>query len=133
MSDIELLPCPFCGGSVRMEEVRLKSGIWHGIICRNTSNRGGSCAYECHPSRTPEAAAARWNMRSGYTAVDMATAAADGFRNGRKSVGLITGKAFTSFDKSGGRYRVTMDFQFKEDALRAYNELSQVAELAAKP
>lgn len=85
MSDIELLPCPFCGGSVRMEEVRLKSGIWHGIICRNTSNRGGSCAYECHPSRTPEAAAARWNMRSGYTAVDMATAAADGFRDGAAS------------------------------------------------
>lgn len=76
------------------------------------------------------------HLRGGLTTpthIDVANADADGFKNGRKSVGLITGKAFTSFDKSGGRYRVTMDFQFKDDALRAYNELSQVAELAAKP
>lgn len=85
MSDNELLPCPFCGGSVTLERIESRAGEWHGIICRNTANRGGSCAYECHPSRTPEAAAARWNMRSGYTAVAMATAAADGFRDGAAS------------------------------------------------
>jgi hypothetical protein len=38
---------------------------WYGIICRNTINRGGSCAVQIVPSASEEAAAARWNMRDG--------------------------------------------------------------------
>lgn len=60
---IELKPCPFCGGDAQMEPVKLHSGTWYGVVCRNTGNLGGTCAIEQVPSRTPEAAAGRWNMR----------------------------------------------------------------------
>lgn len=60
---IELKPCPFCGGDAQMEPVKMRSGTWYGVVCRNTGNLGGTCAMEQVPSRTPEAAAGRWNMR----------------------------------------------------------------------
>lgn len=60
---VELKPCPFCGGDVQMETVKMRSGTWYGVVCRNTGNRGGTCAMEQVPSRTSEAASDRWNMR----------------------------------------------------------------------
>lgn len=59
----KLKPCPFCAGSVTLEEVKMRSGTWYGIKCRNNRNLGGDCAIEQVPSRTPEAAISRWNMR----------------------------------------------------------------------
>lgn len=59
----KLKPCPFCGGRVQLEEVKMRSGTWYGVKCRNTRNLGGDCTMEQVPSRTPEAAAGRWNMR----------------------------------------------------------------------
>ncbi|WP_331373825.1 Lar family restriction alleviation protein [Sinorhizobium chiapasense] len=62
----ELLPCPFCGGKVTLEQpMRARSNEWWGVVCRNTENLGGTCAIEQRPSRTKEAAAERWNRRSG--------------------------------------------------------------------
>jgi hypothetical protein len=58
-----LKPCPCCGGGVKLEEVKMRSGTWYGIKCRNNRNLGGDCAIEQVPSRTPEAAISRWNMR----------------------------------------------------------------------
>lgn len=69
----KLLPCPFCGGPVKLERVsdtfeRLH-GIrkWWGIHCRNTINKGGNCAIETIPSASEETAIARWNMRNGIS------------------------------------------------------------------
>lgn len=56
----ELKPCPFCGGAVQMEKAKIRSDY---VVCRNTGNLGGTCAMDQVPSRTPEAAAGRWNMR----------------------------------------------------------------------
>lgn len=58
-----LLPCPFCGGPVELEHTQ-RSRHWWGVVCRNTMNRGGSCAIEQVPSASKEAATARWNMRA---------------------------------------------------------------------
>lgn len=63
MSDFEQLkPCPFCGGKVELEQTLMRNG-W-GVVCRNTTNLGGTCAIEQVPSRTKEAATARWNTRA---------------------------------------------------------------------
>lgn len=65
-----LLPCPFCGGPVAMEEAYpTRSSMygerrWWGVICRNTINRGGSCAIQQIPSASIDAAAERWNHRA---------------------------------------------------------------------
>ena len=70
----DLLPCPFCGGSVKMEEGEETRDYlhgrrrWWGIICRNTINRGGSCAIQISPQASIEAAVDRWNMRNGFRA-----------------------------------------------------------------
>jgi len=37
---------------------------WWGVICRNTINRGGSCAIQQIPSASIDAAAERWNHRA---------------------------------------------------------------------
>ena len=64
-----LLPCPFCGGPVALERARsTRDPIygerkWWGVTCRNTINRGGTCAIEAIPTASPEAAIARWNRR----------------------------------------------------------------------
>lgn len=59
----KLKPCPFCGGEVQLETVKSRAGTLYGVVCRNTGNRGGTCAMEQVPTRTAEAAMARWNMR----------------------------------------------------------------------
>jgi hypothetical protein len=68
-----LKPCPFCGGSVTLElateeyyHFQSKRKFW-GVVCRNTLNRGGSCAIQQRPSASKEAAIARWNMRTPET------------------------------------------------------------------
>lgn len=65
-----LLPCPFCGGPVKLEkahqgrhEIYGMRQFW-GIVCRNTMNHGGTCCMEQVPSASPEAAVARWNRRT---------------------------------------------------------------------
>jgi len=66
-----LLPCPFCGGEVMIEEARptrdeiMGERRWWGVVCRNTMNLGGTCAIQQRPSASREAAIQRWNMRSG--------------------------------------------------------------------
>lgn len=68
---IPLLPCPFCGQAVVMEELDETRDRnygwrrWWGIKCRSTVNRGGSCVLEMIPQASPEAVADRWNMRDG--------------------------------------------------------------------
>lgn len=69
-----LKPCPFCGGPVQLELARVtddrmygdKNGErrWYGVVCRNTTNVGGSCCMDQVPSASKEAATARWNMRA---------------------------------------------------------------------
>ena len=74
-----LLPCPFCGGPVHLESA---GGLWNqtegerefwGVVCRNTINRGGTCAIEQIPSASKNAAIDRWNMRNGVLLPDCAT------------------------------------------------------------
>ncbi|MGS1033162.1 Lar family restriction alleviation protein [Burkholderia glumae] len=59
----ELLPCPFCGGAVVLEQT-IDKRHWWGVKCRNTLNLGGTCAIEQIPSASPEAAVERWNRRA---------------------------------------------------------------------
>lgn len=59
----KLKPCPFCGGEVQLETVKSRAGTLYGVVCRNTGNRGCTCAMEQVPSRSAEAAIERWNMR----------------------------------------------------------------------
>ncbi len=67
----ELKPCPFCGGPVKLEEARETTDYlygrrrWWGVVCRNTTNLGGSCCMQQVPSASKEAAISRWNMRNG--------------------------------------------------------------------
>lgn len=59
----ELLPCPFCGGPVKLEHT-VNSREWWGVVCRNTINLGGTCAIQQIPSASKEAATERWNRRA---------------------------------------------------------------------
>lgn len=67
-----------------------------------------------------------------YTAVDMANAARDGFRDGRKSVGLLTSKAFITLDCIGGQYSISMKFQNADDAYAAHSEIATIDRLAGE-
>ncbi len=79
MSELQsekLKPCPFCGGAVSLESA---GRHWHpiegerefwGVVCRNTINRGGTCAIEQRPSASKGAAIDRWNMREGKACLD---------------------------------------------------------------
>jgi Lar family restriction alleviation protein len=62
----ELKPCPFCGGPVALETT-IDGRTWFGVVCRNTTNLGGSCAVQIAPSATEQAAIKRWNTRNGET------------------------------------------------------------------
>ena len=64
-----LMPCPFCGGAVKLEEAHIQHTaqfgerkFW-GVVCRNTTNLGGTCCMEQVPSASKEAAIGRWNQR----------------------------------------------------------------------
>lgn len=65
-----LLPCPFCGGPVWLEQTEsYYDGIhgrrkWWGVVCRNTENVGGTCAIQQRPSASEKAAVDRWNRRA---------------------------------------------------------------------
>ena len=69
-----LLPCPFCGGQVKLEKAHVQrheqfgERQFYGIVCRNTTNLGGTCCMEQVPSASVEAAVSRWNMRNGIAA-----------------------------------------------------------------
>jgi len=71
----QLLPCPFCGGPVQLEEALptrhhlYGERRWWGVKCRNTINHGGTCCMDQVPSASQEAAIKRWNMRGGVQAV----------------------------------------------------------------
>ena len=68
---VPLLPCPFCGGAVKLEVAErtlnriMGERRWWGVVCRNTINVGGTCAIQQRPSASEEAAISRWNMRDG--------------------------------------------------------------------
>ena len=70
-----LLPCPFCGGPVALEEAHVQRSQqfgnrqFYGVVCRNTINLGGTCCMEQVPSARKHAAISRWNMRNGVAHV----------------------------------------------------------------
>lgn len=65
MPSDELKPCPFCGGPVELEQpISDRYRKFYGVVCRNTMNRGGTCAIEQRPSASKEAAIERWNRRA---------------------------------------------------------------------
>ncbi len=72
---LELLPCPFCGGPVKLEKAHVQrdenfgARQFYGVVCRNTTNLGGTCCMEQIPSASKEAAVSRWNMRNGIAAL----------------------------------------------------------------
>lgn len=76
----ELKNCPFCGGAVELEKATGTFGReygpreWWGVVCRNTINRGGTCAIEQRPSASKDAAIDRWNLRTPPTADSAADA-----------------------------------------------------------
>jgi len=61
MDELELVPCPFCGGEAIMRHHR-RHGDWYHVEC-------GGPKYDGHPYvssqqfRTPEEAAETWNRR----------------------------------------------------------------------
>lgn len=56
MSEIKLLPCPFCG-----EEAKLsKSGSYAVVSCLNSSCNGNAC---CYKYDSPQEAIEHWNTR----------------------------------------------------------------------
>ena len=67
----KLLPCPFCGGPVQLEDAGTTRDLymgeryWYGVTCRNTINLGGACCMDQVPSASIDAAVKRWNMRNG--------------------------------------------------------------------
>lgn len=69
-----LLPCPFCGGAVKLEEAHIQRTAqfgdrqFYGVVCRNTTNLGGTCCMEQVPSASKEAAIERWNRRPQFVA-----------------------------------------------------------------
>ena len=83
-----LKPCPFCGGSVKLEsamggyEEMHGQRRWWGVKCRNTLNLGGTCAIEQIPSASKEAAIARWNTRYLFAESEVQTNAATHCKHG---------------------------------------------------
>lgn len=75
------------------------------------------------------------HLRGGLTtptSIDVANADADGFKNGRKSVGLLLGKGFNTLEQSGGKYSIKLSFQNADDAYAAYTEIAMVVRLAGE-
>lgn len=81
MKNEELLPCPFCGGKASLSTV---GRSWYRI----TADHAEGCILEDHESDCPQTddqlplLLRDWNSRAGFTAIDMTTAAAEGFRDG---------------------------------------------------
>lgn len=68
----------------------------------------------------------------GFTTVDVATADADGFRSGRKSLGLLLAPAFRTIEQKGGKCSVKLAFEDSADAWAAYEEIEKASALAVK-
>ena len=51
MSEIKLLPCPFCGGEARLES----TGQYAVVGCKNDNCQGYACCYKYDSKKTPEA------------------------------------------------------------------------------
>lgn len=68
----------------------------------------------------------------GFTTVDVATADADGFSSGRKSLGLLLAPAFRTIEQKGGKYSVKLAFEDSADAWAAYEEIEKASALAVK-
>lgn len=78
MSNSELLPCPFCGGTdLRQYAFKAALDVHYAVQCYCGARSEGQIDRE---------AVELWNTRAGYTAIDAASADADGYRNGRASV-----------------------------------------------
>lgn len=67
-----------------------------------------------------------------YTINDVANADASGFKNGRKSVGLLLGKGFNTLETEGSKYKIVMQFAGHDDAWAAYTEIATIARLAGE-
>jgi hypothetical protein len=65
-----------------------------------------------------------------YTTTDVANADADGFKNGRKSVGLLLGKGFNTLEQAGGKYSIKLAFENADDAYAAFTEIATVVRLS---
>jgi len=66
------------------------------------------------------------------TTVDLATADADGFKSGLKSIGLLMGTAFRTLEQSGGRYKIVMEFESSDEAYAAYAEIAKAVQISQK-
>lgn len=103
-----LKPCPFCGGTVTLEQPIRGYGRgdeWWGVVCRNTINLGGTCAIEQMPSRTKEAAIARWNMRANPSSV---AAFDDGVECARLLGSTQAKKGFCCYTEQDSRFERAM-------------------------
>ena len=56
VSEIKLLPCPFCGGEAKLS----KSGSYAVVSCLNSSCNGNAC---CYKYDSPQEAIEHWNTR----------------------------------------------------------------------
>jgi hypothetical protein len=75
------------------------------------------------------------HLRGGLTTpthIDVANADADGFKNGRKSVGLLLRKGFNTLQAGSGEYKIVMQFSDRDDAWAAYNEVGAITRLAGE-
>jgi hypothetical protein len=101
----DLMPCPFCGGPVELERTTSRFEEEHGghrqywgVVCRNTINRGGTCAIEQRPSASEEAAIERWNRRAAMqTAEPVALTDAD--------INEIAGKFVNRYILAGHKHK----------------------------
>ena len=99
----KLLPCPFCGGGVNLERT-IDQREWWGVVCRNTSNIGGTCAVQIRPSASKEAAIGRWNRRASIEreeAKDRRIEELERFIEKAKSDGNTIGDQLAFYDKLG--------------------------------
>ena len=66
MANIELKPCPFCGGSARMRKVMRVNGKppYYEVLCDDTTERHCGVAPLSDKYADAESAAAAWNRRA---------------------------------------------------------------------
>lgn len=115
----DLLPCPFCGGSVTLERAHQSHSEiygmrqWYGVKCRNTLNLGGTCAVEAIPSASPEAAIERWNRRTPVQAQGVALSEREAFEGRMRGMGAddFTLRKWIAVSDAGESYKnpITQD------------------------
>jgi len=75
------------------------------------------------------------HLRGGLTTptiIDVANSDADGYKNGRKSIGLLLRKGFNTLQSGAGEYKIVMQFSERDDAWDAYNEIGAISRLAGE-